>query len=158
MAGLIKHFVGKEYTFGNYTASANTETGAFVTINHATKKFVVPTDDAVTELYFVANENDPLVPHNQDYRTTVVAEDAFVKAKPVIDKEVYETTLVGSTYASISVGDEVGVGVDGKVYLIADLTATDFTTFQTTFTVTGKKKLWTLDSLVLEANTNTKTA
>jgi len=162
MAGLIKHFVGKDYPFGNYKlapeATSGTQTGAFVTIDHSEKEFDLPTDDAKGALYFVANENDPLVPHNVDYRTTPVLAGAFVKAKPVLNGEVYETTLVGTTYATVAVDDVMGVGADGKVYLIAGLTASDFTTFEVVFTVTEKKKLWGLDSLVLVADTNQKTA
>jgi len=162
MAGLVRHFVGKEYLYGDYKlapeATAGTITGAFVTIDHTEKEFDLPTGDAKTALYFVANENDPLVSHNVDYRITPVKAGDFVKAKPVIDSEVYETTLIGTTYASVTVGAVMGVGALGKLYLVAGLTASDFTTFETVFTVLEKKKLWGLDSIVVVANTNQKTA
>ena len=162
MAGLVKHFVGREYPYGDYKlapeATAGTITGAFVTIDHTEKEFDLPTGDATGAIYMVANENDPLVSHNVDYRITPVVAGDFVKAKPVIDGEVFETTLVGTTYATVAVGDVMGVGALGKLYLIAGLTATGFTTFETVFTVTEKKKLWGLDSIVVVANTNQKTA
>lgn len=162
MSGYVKHFVGREYPFGDYKlapeATSGIEVGGFVTIDHTEKEFDVPADDATGALYMVCNENDPLVPHNNDYRTLTVNAGEFVKAKPVIDKEVYVTTMVGSTYASVSVGDTLGVGADGKLYLITDLTATNFTTFQTVFVVTEKVKLWGFDAVLVEANTNQKTA
>lgn len=164
MAGLIKQFVGRAYPFGDYKlapeATSGILVGGFVTADHTEGEFDVPADDATGTIYMVVNENDPLVPHNQDYREFTVNAGDFVKAKPMIDGEVVQTTLIGSTYAGISEGDELGVGADGKLYLIADLTAVDFTTFATTFKVVknGKAKLWQLDSLILEVNTKTKTA
>lgn len=162
MAGIIKHFVGQEYPHGDYKlapeASGTILVGTFLTIDHTEKEFDVPSDDAKVSLYFLANEVDHLVPHNVDDRTYGIVAGDFVKAKPVIDGEIFETTLVGSTYAGVSVGDTMGVGADGKLYLVADLTAADFTTFETVFTVKEKKKLWTLDSLVVVANTKQKTA
>ena len=164
MAGLIKQFVGESYPHGDYKlapeATSGILVGGFVTVDHTEGEFDVPADDAVGTIFMVVNENDPLVPHNQDYREFVVNAGELVKAKPMIDGEIVQTTLVGSTYATVADGDEMGVGADGELYLIADLTAGDFTTFATTFKVVkkGKVKLWGLDSLILEVNTKTKTA
>lgn len=162
MAGIIKHFVGSEYPNGDYKlapeATSGILVGGFVTVDHGEKEFDVPADDAIAEVFFVANEVDWLVPHNVDNRNYLVEAGDYVKAKPVIDGEQFQTTLIGSTYAGISVGDVMGVGADGKLLLIADLTATDFTTFQTVFTVKSKELLWGLEAVTVVANTNQKTA
>lgn len=162
MSGIIKHFVGQEYPYGDYKlapeATSGAVVGTFLTIDHTEKEFDIPSGDAIAELYFLVNEVDWLVNHNVDNRNFLVNAGDFCKVKPVIDTEVYETTEVGSTYASVSVGNLMGVGTDGKLYLIADLTAGDFTTFQTVFTVVEKTKLWQQDALVVRANTNRKTA
>lgn len=156
MAGYVKHFESAEYKYGDFKlapeATDGIKQGGFVTIDQSEKEFDVPADDAAGVVFFVANEVDWLVPHNQDDSLFVVKAGDFVKAKQVVDGEVYVTDMVGSTYASISVGNELGVGADGKLYLIADLTAADFTGFKTTFLVIEKVKLNMRDAIVVAAN------
>lgn len=151
MAGYVKHHVGQEY-ISRKLAVATAKPGTFVSINFAGNTYDVPADDAIGALAFVANEIDHLVPYNVDDKDFALAIGDFVKGKPVIDTEMYITDQIGSTFAGISVGDEVGVGADGKVYLIADLTALDFSTFKTTFKVEKKTKLMLADALLLTAN------
>lgn len=159
MAGYVKQLVG-EYYEGGFKLSGSTaiKQGGFVTPDYSDSEFDIPSDDAKGKIYFVANEIDWLVPHNVDDADFEVDGGDYVKAKPVIDGEMYVTDMFGSTYADISVDDTMGVGADGKLYLIDDLTASDFTAFQTVFVVKEKVKLNTDNALVVVANTNQKTA
>lgn len=159
MAGYVKQLVGNFYE-GSMKLSGSTsiKTGGFVTPDYSDGEWDIPSGDAKGELAFVANEIDWTVPHNVDDKDWAVEGGRYVKAKPVIDKEVYITDMFGSAIGDISVDDVMGVGADGKLYLIAGLTATDFTTFNTVFVVKEKTKLMMVDALVVKANTNQKTA
>jgi len=152
MAGFVKQFVGHEYISTKLSGAVAIKVGAFVNVDLANSEYDIPAGDALGKVAMVCNEFDPLVPHNYDEALATVAGGDYVKGKPVLEAEEYVTTEIGSVYANIAKGTELGVGVDGKVYLLADLTGPAFTTFKTTFIVREKVKLWNLDALVLVAN------
>lgn len=159
MAGYVKQYTS-EYVEGRYTLDGATsiKLGGFVTADYSDLEMDIPSGDTKGKVYFVINDIDHLVPFNVDDRDYAVAGGAYVKAKPVLDMEIFITDMFGSTYGDISVDDEMGVGADGKLYLIAGLTASDFTTFDTIFTVVKKEKLYANDALQVIAKTGNKTA
>lgn len=152
MAGYVARPVGQEYVSKKLSGTVAVKNGTFVVDNVAAGTYDIPSDDAKAKIAFVENEIDYACDYNVDDKDFTVAGGELIRCKPVIDTEMYITDMIGSTYAGISKGDEVGVGADGKVYLIADLTAADFTTFKTTFLVEKKTKLMLVDALLLVAN------
>ena len=84
------------------------------------------------------------------YKDYAVDGGDYVKGKAILETELYITDMVGGTYGDVSVADEMGVGADGKLYLIAGLTDSDFTTFKTTFIVTEKVTLFTGDAIIVK--------
>lgn len=128
---------------------ATVESGFFVTPDYSAGTVAIPADDATGEVLMVDAEIDTATGRLFVDKTFTYGEDDYVKALILANGKTVETTAVGSTYGDISVDDEVAVGADGKVYLVADLTAADLTGFLYTFTVTAKKKLWGTDALEL---------
>ena len=157
MSGYVKHFVGQEYTHGDYKlapeATSGIKVGGFVTIDRTEKEFDVPTGDATGEVYMVCNEVDWLVANNQDDSLYAISAGDFVKAKRMLDGEAVITDMATANAIAAAVGVELGVGADGKVATIADLTAIDFTGFKTTFIIKEKVKLFMRDALVLDVKT-----
>jgi len=152
MAGFVKTFVGKEYGSGTLNGTVAIKVGAFLNRDLANGYLAIPSGDATGRVVMVCNEVDHLVPYNVDDSLFEVAGGGLVKFKDVVDAEEVITDQIGSTFAGLSVGDELGVGANGLVYAIADLTALDFTTFKKTFTIKEKTTLYTRDALVLVVN------
>ena len=159
MAGYVKHFVGHEYPNGDYKlapeATDGIKVGGFVAIDHTEKEFDVPTGDVAGSVYFVDNETDYLVSANQDERNFLVNAGDFVKAKPVIDGEMFVTDMFED---GVAVGDMLAVGTGGELLPIATLTASDFTTFEAVFVVTELVTHFGLSMIIVVANTKQKTA
>lgn len=150
MAGYLK--MGDRNFIGTLTSDSDgLENGVFVTMDYANGQVDVPSDDATGLVGFVQNEIDFDNPHGKDETNFSIDTGDYAKVKPVKEADMYVTDKIGSTYAGISEGDEMGVGADGEIALIADLTASDFTGFHTTFIVKEKVTLYSAEALVVVA-------
>jgi len=152
MAGYVKQLVGEFYK-GNFKlgGTAAIKKGAFVVPDYADGEFDIPAGDALGEVYFVANEISSTVPYGLDDKDFSVAGGAYVKGKPVIDKEMFVTDQATTAALAAVAGTELAVGANGLLGAIADLTAVDFTTFKTTFVIERKETLMGASALVVVA-------
>lgn len=153
MAGYIKHFIGQEYANGDYKlapeATSGIKVGGFVTIDRTEKEFDVPSGNALGEVFMVCNEVDWLVASNQDDSLFALVAGDFVKAMRLVDgMEVISDVATTNALAAI-VGVELGVGADGKLSTIADMSVANLSTFKTSFVIKEKVKLFGRDALVL---------
>jgi hypothetical protein len=152
MAGNVKHLVGQEYISKKLTGASAVKIGAFLNDDFANNAYARPAANATGKVVFVANEIDPLVPHNFDDKNYTVAVGEFVKGKPVIDTEEFVTTEAMTGALAAAVGTEVAVGTGGLVGTLADLSVANFTAFKTTFVIVEKPKVMGLAALLVSAN------
>lgn len=152
MAGYVKRPVGQEYVSKKLSGATAIKQGAFLNDDIANNEYDIPAANALDKVVFVANEVDFLVSSNQDDSLFEVAGGGLIKGKPIIETEEFITDQIGTTYASIAVGNELGIGVGGKLFNATDLSVANFTTFKTTFKVLAKVKLATRDALHVVAN------
>jgi len=150
MAGYLK-FGDRNFVGTLKASSDDVPNGIFVEMDYVNAQGDVPSDDATGVLGFVQNEIDWLDSHGKDDRTFTVDTGASLKLSQPKNGKMYITDEIGSTYASVTQGIEMGVGADGKLYLIADLTAANFTTFHTTFIVKEKTTLWGEEAVIVVA-------
>ena len=151
MAGYVKHHVGQEYISKKLSGSTAVEQGAFLINDIANGEYDLPAANATGEVVFVANEFDPLVPHNYSGSTFTVAGGDFIKGKPIIQREEYVTTKVTANALAAAVGTELGVGTGGTLATIADLSVANLDAFKNTFVIIKKVKLNLVDALIVQA-------
>jgi hypothetical protein len=148
MAGYLK--MGDRNYIGTLVSSSDgLENGVFVTMDYANGQVDVPADDATGLVGFVQNEIDFLNPHGKDETDFSIDTDDYARVSVATEGKMYVTDKITSTYAGISVGDEMAVGANGQLALVADLTAVDLTGFHTTFIVKEKVTLYGNDAVIV---------
>lgn len=113
------YFVVPDWSAGTASVASGDNTGEIMFVRN---EITVPAERAVSDGDFDMDTGD------------------YLKLYRLQNGDILETTVIASTYADVSVDDEMG-SVAGKLALIADATASDFTTFRYTFIVMEKLTL-----------------
>jgi len=128
------------------SASDDVQNGDFVVPDWSAGTAAVTAGDNIGEVMFVRNElNEPAERAISDGDFDMDTGD-YLRLKTLHNGMILETTAIASTYANVSVDDEMGC-VAGELALAADTTLTSLATFKYTFVVMEKFSMYGTDAV-----------